>query len=124
MGELTLSNLRGQLVEVRQSISEIVTNINPVRQVYVEAKIKHKRALAAAKLKYKALAQDKEDKSPTMINARAEIDPDVIALEDAMIMAEGNLLAIETLLSAREEECKALKKAMSSLEAELRTFGA
>lgn len=96
MNEVTLATLRTDLVNCRKAISDMVTKLNPYR---------------------------KEEKTPTMLNAMATIDDDVVKAQDAMTIAYARLTAAETEINAVEEQCKAIKKAMGSIETEMRTFG-
>lgn len=121
--EVTLASLRLDLVQCRNAISGMVQNLHPYREEYAKLKNEYDRTVARAKVKYMVLAKTKEEKTPTMLNAMATIDEDVIKTQDAMTIAYAKLQAAETEVNAVEEQCKAIKKAMGSIETEMRTFG-
>ena len=74
----TMTELRNQLIEVRQQISKIV----PAYAKYIEdatmAKTELKQAIARAKVVALQSAVTKAQQTPTMINAMADIDPAVM----------------------------------------------
>lgn len=113
--------LRIQLIEVRKKIGEMVPSLAKYSEQRVKAKSALKLALAKAKILAMQAAKTKEDKTPTMINAFADIETESEqAVYDA---AECMETAIKLQIDALEEECKAIKKAMNSIETEMRTFG-
>lgn len=113
--------LRAQLVHIRQLISELVPNLAKYRTERVNAKTALKLATAKAKIQAMSAAKTKEEKTPTMINAVADLLTE--REQKAYDLAETMETAIQLKLDALEEECKAIKKAMSSIETEMRTFG-
>lgn len=120
---VSMPELRSNLVKIRAHISELVPSVAKYRQDHVHAKTAYKQALAKAKIKALQEATTKAEQSPTMINAVAEIDKTVVEAQKKLDIAECFVTAADLQMDALEEQCKAIKKAMGTLEAELRTFG-
>lgn len=121
METVSMSELRTHLVDIRAKISNMVPELASAITERIKAKSAHKAALAKAKIKALQMATCKEEKTPTMINAVAEtmIESEQKALDTAEVWE----IALKLKIDALEEECKAIKKAMSTIESEMRTFG-
>ena len=120
---LSLAELRIKLVKVRGKISAIIPDKNKYHSEYVSAKSSYKLALAKAKIKALQDATCPAERTPTMINAVAETNEAVIVAQKTLDLAEcyetGSTLTLDKL----EEDCRAIKKAMGSIEVEMKTFG-
>lgn len=104
-------------------MSECVKKIDPLRTSSILAKTSYQRELARAKVKARAMAVTASDRQPTMINAVAELDDNVIKARDDYDIKLAMYEQAECELKNIEDEIKAVKKAMSTIEAEIRSFG-
>lgn len=118
-----LPELRQDLLLARRNMSQCVKLIEPLRRESILAKTAYQRALAKAKVMARAQASTAADRQPTMINAVAELDGAVIAARDDYDIKLAKYEQAECELKNLDDEIKAIKKAMSTIEAEMRSFG-
>ena len=123
MQDKELAELRQDLLQARRNMSEATKKIGALRQASILAKTTYQRELAKAKVKYRELATTTADKQPTMINARAELDENVIKAKDDYDIKLAMYEQAECELKNLEDEIKAIKKSMSTIETEMRSFG-
>lgn len=123
MFDKELAELRQDLLRARRNMSECVKKIHPLRQASILAKTAYQRELARAKVKAREQAQTAADRQPTMINANAELDEEVIKSKDEYNLKLAMYEQAECELKNMEDEIKAIKKAMSTIETEMRSFG-
>lgn len=121
METVSMAELRTQLMATRAQIGKVVPEMEQAIKNKIKAKSAYKLALAKAKIKAMQQAKSREEKTPTMINAVAEtmIENEQIALDKAEIWETALKLKLDTL----DEDCAAIKKAMGTLETEMKTFG-
>ena len=123
MDSKELAVLRQDLLLARRNMSECVKKIDPLRKAMVLSKTAYQRELARAKVMARARAVTAADRQPTMINAVAEIDESVIKAKDDYDIKLAMYEQAECELKNIEDEIKAVKKAMSTIETEMRSFG-
>lgn len=123
MDSRELAELRQDLLLARRNMSECVKKIDPLRKAMILSKTAYQRELARAKVKARELAQTTADKQATMINAVAELDDNVIKARDDYDIKLAMYEQAECELKNIEDEIKAVKKAMSTIETEMRSFG-
>jgi hypothetical protein len=124
MQDLTLAELRPLLIQARKRIGEMVKQMKTYICDHQAAKTIYERAFARAKVKEYARAKTTAGKSPTIINALAELDSDTIIAKDAYDLSKANLESFTVEFKAAEEDSISIKKAMSTIETEMRSFGA
>lgn len=118
-----LPELRQDLLAARRGMSQCVRMIEPLRKESILAKTAYQRALAKAKVMARARATTAADRQPTMINAVAELDEDVIKTRDDYDIKLAKYEQAECELKNLDDEIKAIKKAMSTIETEMHAFG-
>lgn len=123
MDSRELAELRQDLLLARRNMSECVKKIDPLRKAMILSKTAYQRELARAKVKARELAQTTADKQATMINAVAELDENVIKARDDYDIKLAMYEQAECELKNLEDEIKAIKKSMSTIETEMRSFG-
>lgn len=121
--DYSLAELRPMLVQARKRIGDMVKQMDSFISDARIAKTEYERAFARAKVKEFARAKTTADKTPTIINALAELDADTIAAKDKYDLAIAKLEAFQVEFKAAEEDSISIKKAMSTIETEMRTFG-
>lgn len=127
MGEIqkanNLSELRPMLIESRERVKGMVELMKSYIEDSTKFKTEYERAFARAKVKNFVTAKTKEEKMPTMLNALAEIDEEVMIAKDKWDTAYARLEAFTVELKAAEEDSISIKKAMSTIMAEMSQFG-
>ena len=122
MHDKELAELRQDLLQARRNMCECVKKIDPLRKAMILSKTTYQRELARAKVKARELAVTAADRQPTMINAVAELDEAVIRVKDEYDIKLAMYEQAECELKNIEDEIKAVKKAMSTIETEMRSF--
>lgn len=123
MDSKELAVLRQDLLTVRRNMCECVKKIDPLRKAMILSKTAYQRELARAKVMARARAVTAADRQATMINALAELDEAVIRVKDDYDIKLAMYEQAECELKNIEDEIKAVKKAMSTIETEMRSFG-
>lgn len=123
MDSRELAELRQDLLLARRNMCECVKKIDPLRKAMILSKTAYQRELARAKVIARARAVTAADRQATMINAVAELDENVIKARDDYDIKLAMYEQAECELKNIEDEIKAVKKAMSTIETEMRSFG-
>lgn len=123
MDSKELAELRQDLLLARRNMCECVKKIDPLRKAMILSKTAYQRELARAKVMARELATTAADRQATMINAVAELDEAVIRVKDDYDIKLAMYEQAECELKNVEDEIKAVKKAMSTIETEMRSFG-
>lgn len=123
MDSKELAVLRQDLLLARRNMCESVKKIEPLRTAMILSKTAYQRELARAKVMARARAATAADRQAAMINAVAELDGAVIRVKDDYDIKLAMYEQAECELKNIEDEIKAVKKAMSTIETEMRSFG-
>jgi chromosome segregation ATPase len=123
MSDKTLAEYRVELDNARMQIDKFSPILQDLAKQMPAVRTKYKRAYSRAKAAAFDNAKTKEEKLPTVINARADIDAVVMAAQDELDALEGRLEAGQIFMKRLEEDCNAIKKCIGSIETEMRNMG-
>ena len=123
MADKELAALRIELSAARKLLGEMAKQMQTFIDEHTTAKTAYERAFARAKVKEFAKAKTTADKQPTILNALAEIDDEVMVAKDSLDLKYAKLEAFKVEFGAVEQDIMSIKKSMGTIESEMRTFG-